>query len=62
MRFAFLIFLLLPVAGQAYVCFRTWQLLPAIPALRIAVVALMVVAFVLFFIAMSGTIYHWPMP
>ena len=62
MRFAFLIFLLLPVAGQAYVCFRTWQLLPAIPALRIAVVALMVVAFVLFFIAMSGTIDHWPMP
>ncbi len=61
MRFVFFIFLLLPIAGQAYVSWRTWQLLPAIPALRVAVVALMALAFFTFFIAMSGTINHWPM-
>lgn len=61
MRFALLIFLLIPIAGQAYVSTRTWQLLPAIPALRIAVMALMLAAFVLFFIAMSGVIDRWPM-
>lgn len=61
MRFAFIIFLLLPIAGQAYVMLRTWQLLPAIPALRMAVVGLMALAFIIFFVAMSGTINHWPM-
>ena len=28
MKFAFLFFLLLPIAGQTYVAWRTWQLLP----------------------------------
>lgn len=61
MRFAFIIFLLLPIAGQAYVMLRTWQLLPAISELRVVVVALMALAFITFFIAMSGTINHWPL-
>lgn len=61
MKFAFIIFLILPIAGQAYVMLRTWQLLPAIPALRMAVVGLMALAFIIFFVAMSGTINHWPM-
>ena len=61
MRFAFLIFLLLPVAGQVYVSMRTWQLLPAVPALRIAAVVVMALAFVAFFVAMSGVINRWPM-
>lgn len=41
MKFAFLFFLLLPIAGQIYVAWRTWQLLPAILSLRMAVVRLM---------------------
>ena len=45
MRYAMLLFLLLPAAGQAYVSLRAWQLLPAAPALRIAVVALMTLAY-----------------
>ena len=61
MRFAFIIFLILPIAGQAYVMLRTWQLLFAIPVLRMAVVGLMALAFIIFFVAMSGTINHWPM-
>lgn len=61
MRFAFIIFLIFPIAGQAYVMLRTWQLLSAIPALRMAVVGLMALAFITFFIAISGTINHWPM-
>lgn len=61
MRYAYLIFLLLPVAGQAYVSLRAWQLLPAVPALRITVVALMTLAFVAFFVAMSGIIDRWPL-
>ena len=51
MRFAFIIFLLLPIAGQAYVMLRTWQLLPAISELRMVVVVLMALAFITFFIA-----------
>lgn len=62
MRFVFLLFLLLPIGGQVYVSLRTWQLLPAVPVLRFAVVGLMAVSFVLFFLAMSGRINHWPMP
>jgi predicted MPP superfamily phosphohydrolase len=61
MRFAFIIFLIFPIAGQAYVMLRTWQLLSAIPALRMAVVGLMALAFITFFIAISGTINHWAM-
>ena len=41
MKFAFLFFLLLPIAGQTYVAWRTWQLLPDIMPLRMAVVGLM---------------------
>jgi hypothetical protein len=41
MKFAFLIFLLLPIAGQTYVAWRTWQLMPDIIPLRMAVVGLM---------------------
>ena len=61
MKFAFLFFLLLPIAGQTYVAWRTWQLLPSIMPFRIAVVGLMALAFVTFFIAMSGVIDRWPM-
>lgn len=61
MKFAFLIFLLLPIAGQTYVAWRTWQLLPDIMPLRMAVVGLMALAFVTFFVAMSGGIDRWPM-
>ncbi|MDD5862676.1 MAG: metallophosphoesterase [Prevotella sp.] len=60
-RLAIFIFLLLPILAQGYISWRTWQLLPAIPALRITVVALMALAFILFFVAMSGVINHWPM-
>ncbi len=62
MRFAFIIFLLLPIAGQTYVSWRVWQLLPSILWLRIGVVALMTLAFLTFFVAMSGVIDRWPMP
>lgn len=41
MKFVFLFFLLLPIAGQTYVAWRTWQLLPDIMPLRMAVVGLM---------------------
>lgn len=61
MRFAFIIFLIFPIAGQAYVMLRTWQLLSVIPALRMPVVGLMALAFITFFIAISGIINHWPM-
>ena len=61
MKFAFLIFLLLPITGQTYVAWRTWQLLPDIMPLRMAVVGLMALAFVTFFVAMSGVIDRWPM-
>ena len=61
MKFAFLIFLLLPIAGQTYVAWRTWQLMPDIIPLRMAVVGLMALAFVTFFVAMSGVIDRWPM-
>lgn len=61
MKFAFLLFLLLPIAGQTYVAWRTWQLLPDIMPLRMAVVGLMALAFVTFFVAMSGVIDRWPM-
>lgn len=61
MRFAFIIFLLLPIVGQVYVMLRTWQLLPAIPVLRMVVVGLMALAFIIFFVAMSGIINHWSM-
>ena len=61
MKFAFLFFLLLPIAGQTYVAWRTWQLLPDIMPLRMAVVGLMALAFVTFFVAMSGVIDRWPM-
>ena len=61
MKFAFLFFLLLPIAGQTYVAWRTWQLLPDIMPFRIAVVGLMAWAFVTFFVAMSGVIDRWPM-
>ena len=60
MKFAFLLFLLLPIAGQTYVAWRTWQLLPDIMPLRMAVVGLMALAFVTFFVAMSGVIDRWP--
>ena len=62
MRFAFIIFLLLPIAGQTYVSWRVWQLLSSILWLRIGVVALMTLAFLTFFVAMSGVIDRWPMP
>ena len=60
MKFAFLFFLLLPIAGQTYVAWRTWQLLPDIMPLCMAVVGLMALAFVTFFVAMSGVIDRWP--
>jgi hypothetical protein len=41
MKFAFLFFLLLPIADQIYVAWRTWQLLPDIMPLRMAAVGLM---------------------
>lgn len=61
MRYFFLLFLLIPIAGQTYVSLRTWQVLPAILTLRIGVVALMALAFVAFFVAMSGALDRMPM-
>ena len=61
MKIAFLIFLLLPIAGQVYVSLRTWQLLPAVAVVRVIVLAVMAFALVAFFVAMSGIIDRWPM-
>lgn len=55
-----LIFLLLPLAGQIYISLRTWQLLPHVPLLRIAVVAIMALAFIAFFVSMSGKLETMP--
>lgn len=62
MRFVFgIIMLLLVLSGQVYASTRTWQLLPNILPLRIAAVVLMAVAFMLFFVSMSGKIDGMPM-
>lgn len=52
--------LLLLAGGEYYVSLRTWQLLPALPWLRIAAVSLMSVAFLSFFVAMSGVLDRMP--
>ena len=57
-----ILFFLLPIGGQVYASLRTWQLLPAILPLRVAVVVLMAVAFVTFFVSMSGVTNKVSMP
>ena len=49
-----ILFLLLPLAGQCYASLRVWQLLPDVMPLKIVVVAMMTIAFIIFFIGMSG--------
>ena len=49
MKLGFLLVLLLPIAGQAYVSWRVWQLLPCAAALKATVVVLMALAFVCLF-------------
>lgn len=57
-----IIILILPLAGQFYISLRTWQLLPNVLPLRIAVVALMTFAFIAFFVSMSGKLEAAPIP
>ncbi len=49
MKFGFLFVMLLPIAGQVYVSWRVWQLLPCSTAVKVAVVVLMALAFVCLF-------------
>lgn len=57
----FLLILLLPCAAQTYVCWRTWQLLPFPFWGKTIVVALMVIAFILFFISLMPVLDKMPM-
>lgn len=61
MKATFLLFLLLPVAAQVYVTLRVWQLLAALPVLRMAAAVLMSAAFVSSIVALTGIIDRWPM-
>lgn len=46
MKLGFLLVLLLPIVGQAYVSWRVWQLLPCSTAVKVTVVVLMALAFI----------------
>lgn len=57
-----LLYVLLALAGQGYVSWRTWQLLPAILPLRVAVVGMMTAAFLTFFLVMGGVGEKFSLP
>jgi len=56
-----LFLMLLPIAGQIYVSYGVWQILPYILWLRIVTVSLMALAFLSFFVAMSGWLDKLPL-
>lgn len=57
-----LVLMILPCAGQAYIMWHSWNMLPAVPALRWCAISLEFIAFALFFLAMSGRINKMPLP
>ncbi len=62
MKFWGFIFLILPLAGQAFVMWRTWQLLPVCGALRWGAMTLMTLAFAMMFINFTHLPDALPMP
>lgn len=61
MKIQIILFLLLLLAGQFYASWRVWHLLPLALGWRLLFVSLMAVAFVLFFVALSGALDSMPM-
>ena len=55
------LFMLLPIAGQLYISYGVWQILPDILWLKIIIITLMTLAFLLFFVAMSGWLDKLPL-
>lgn len=55
------LFLLVFLGGQFYVSWRVWHMLPPSLGLRLLIVGLMAIAFVSFFVALSGALDHMPM-
>lgn len=55
------LFMLLPIAGQLYISYGVWQILPDILWLKIITITLMTLAFLLFFVAMSGWLDKLPL-
>ena len=62
MRYLFFLILTLPVLAQAYVMWRTWQLLPLPVWAKLLVVVLMTIAFGLFFLSVMPQLDTLPMP
>ncbi len=61
MKYLGLLFLLLPIAGQVYISWHLWRMLPALLPLRIAVVTLITLAFLAIFLSFSGINDRVPM-
>ena len=57
----FALFMLLPIAGLCYCGWHLWQLLPLSAPWRVAVIACMVFAFALLFVAVGKTLDRLPM-
>lgn len=62
MKSFFLLFFILVFSGQSYIMLRTWQLLPAVPSVRITVVVLMATALILSILSVTHIIDACPMP
>lgn len=61
MKFWGIVFFLLPLLGTAYVCWRTWQILPLPVRGKAAAVTLMILCIVSLFVTFLGGIDRWPM-
>ena len=61
MKYIFLLFMLLPIAGQVYISWQIWNILPLSTPFKISVVVLMVLPFFTFFFSMSGQLDKLPM-
>ncbi len=61
MKFGFLLFLLIPILGHSYVCWRLWHLLPLTPALRWLAVVLATVILFSFFILFAADQSRMPL-
>jgi predicted MPP superfamily phosphohydrolase len=62
MKFVAFIFILLPVAGNLYVCWRTWQMLPLPAVMKWVVMALMMMALACLFVQFIVGPEKMPLP
>jgi len=61
MRYAFFLILLLPIAAQAFVTWRLWQLLPVPVGVKVLLASVMTVCFILFLLAFMPLLDHLSM-